>query len=179
MLIHSVSYAASTMVAFMVLLAVWQQTGKEGVRDLAGMARRNPFLALALTGALFSLAGFPFFVGFASKFYLFTVVATAGTRFLVPVGIAIFASLISLYYYLNIVRQMYIEQPEDGAQADPYLADDVAAHPWLAADDRRGRAVREAVGGGRRIRGVVDIRRRVGKRGEKTSAIVHSGSVAQ
>lgn len=116
MLLHSVSYAASTMVAFMVLLAVWQQTGKEGVRDLAGLARRNPFLALALTGALFSLAGFPFFVGFASKFYLFTVVATAGARFLVPVAIAIFASLISLYYYLNIVRQMYIEQPEDGAQ---------------------------------------------------------------
>ena len=116
MLLHSVSYAASTMVAFMVLLAVWQQTGKEGVRDMAGMARRNPFLALALTGALFSLAGFPFFIGFASKFYLFTVVATAGARFLVPVAIAIFASLISLYYYLNIVRQMYIEQPEDGAE---------------------------------------------------------------
>ena len=115
MLIHIVSYAASTMVAFMVLLAVQQQTGREGVRDMAGLARRNPYLAMALTAALFSLAGFPFFIGFASKFYLFTVVATAGARFLVPVGLAIFASLISLYYYLNIVRQMYIEPPQDNA----------------------------------------------------------------
>ena len=115
MLIHTVSYGASTMIAFMVILAVQQQTGREGVRDLAGLARRSPYLAMVLTAALFSLAGFPFFIGFASKFYLFTVVATAGPRFLAPVGIAIFASLISLYYYLNIVRQMYIEAPEDDA----------------------------------------------------------------
>ena len=117
MLIHAVSYGASTMIAFMVILAVQQQTGREGVRDLAGLARRSPYLAMVLTAALFSLAGFPFFIGFASKFYLFTVVATAGPRFLAPVGIAIFASLISLYYYLNIVRQMYIEAPEDDASA--------------------------------------------------------------
>ena len=117
MLIHTVSYGVSTMIAFFVILAVQQQTGREGVRDLAGLARRNPYLAMVLTAALFSLAGFPFFIGFASKFYLFTVVATAGTRFLAPVGIAIFASLISLYYYLNIVRQMYIEAPEDDAPA--------------------------------------------------------------
>ena len=119
MLIHAVSYGVSTMIAFFVILAVQQQTGREGVRDLAGLARRNPYLAMVLTAALFSLAGFPFFIGFASKFYLFTVVATAGARFLAPVGIAIFASVISLYYYLNIVRQMYIEAPEDDAPAIP------------------------------------------------------------
>ncbi|MBI4235915.1 MAG: NADH-quinone oxidoreductase subunit N, partial [Chloroflexi bacterium] len=114
LLFHIAGYAASTLAAFFVILEVYRQTGKEGVRDFAGLAERSPYLALVLTAALFSLAGFPFFVGFASKFYLFTAAATAGWRFLLAAGIAILASLVSLYYYLLIIRQMYMERPEGG-----------------------------------------------------------------
>ena len=55
----------------------------------------------------FSLGGLPIFAGFTIKFYLFTAVATEG--FLWLAGLAIFSSLVSLYYYLNVIRQMYIE----------------------------------------------------------------------
>ena len=118
--LHIVGYAASTMLAFSVISVVYEATGKEGTRDFAGLAERSPFLAMVFTAALFSLAGFPFFIGFATKFYLFTATATAGPRFLFMVGIAILASLVSLYYYLNIVRQMYIEkaiEPSEGVPA--------------------------------------------------------------
>lgn len=115
LLFHMTGYAVTTLAAFFVILEVYNQTGREGVKDFAGLAERSPYLAMVLTAALFSLAGFPFFVGFASKFYLFTAVATAGPRFLIAVGVAILASLISLYYYLIVIRQMYIEKPAPGA----------------------------------------------------------------
>jgi NADH-quinone oxidoreductase subunit N len=130
MIVHTVGYATSTLVAFFVILAVYDRTGREGVRDFIGLAERNPFLAMVMTAALFSLAGFPFFIGFPSKFYLFTAVATAGPRFLAVVGIAILASLVSLYYYLNIVRQMYIENPAEGDDQAALSPITVPATTW-------------------------------------------------
>ena len=66
-----------------------------------------------LVSALFSMAGLPIFVGFASKFYLFNAVGGQGLLWLV--GLAIVMSLISLYYYLMVARQLYIESSEDGS----------------------------------------------------------------
>ena len=68
-------------------------------------------VALVLVSALFSLAGLPVFAGFTSKFYLFNAVGLQGLLWLVGVGIV--ASLISLYYYLMVARQIYIEEAED------------------------------------------------------------------
>jgi NADH-quinone oxidoreductase subunit N len=112
-IVHTIGYAASTLLTFFVIQAVYSATGKEEVADYAGLAERSPFLAMALTAGLFSLAGFPFFVGFATKFYLFAAVATAGPRFLFTVSLAILASLISLYYYLGIIRRMYMESSDE------------------------------------------------------------------
>ena len=61
--------------------------------------------------SLFSLAGLPVFAGFTSKFYLFNAVASQG--YLLMVGVAIVASLISLYYYLTVARYLYIEKVLD------------------------------------------------------------------
>ncbi|GIT16631.1 MAG: hypothetical protein CM1200mP38_2880 [Dehalococcoidia bacterium] len=61
--------------------------------------------------SLFSLAGLPIFVGFVSKFYLFTAVAVQG--FLWLAGVGILASLISLYYYLKLLRSVYIDEAKD------------------------------------------------------------------
>ena len=65
---------------------------------------------------MFSLGGLPIFAGFAIKFYLFTAIAEAG--FLWLAGLAIFSSLISLYYYLQVIRQMYIESAPEAAATD-------------------------------------------------------------
>ena len=112
-IVHMIGYGASTMLAFFVIQAVYGATGKENIADYRGLAERSPFLAMSLTAGLFSLAGFPFFIGFATKFYLFAAAATAGPRFLFAVSLAITASLVSLYYYLGIVRAMYIESGDD------------------------------------------------------------------
>ena len=68
-------------------------------------------IALVMTSSLFSMAGLPVFVGFTSKFYLFSAVSNQDLLWLV--GLAIVASLISLYYYLMVIRQIYIENPQE------------------------------------------------------------------
>ena len=110
-MLHLVAYAITNMAVFLSITAIYNVTGKEEIRDLAGVARRAPSVALIFAAALFSLAGLPIFVGFTSKFYLFTAAATQGLLWLA--GLAIFTSLVSLYYYLMVVRQMYIEPAED------------------------------------------------------------------
>ena len=62
---------------------------------------------MAFAVSLFSLAGLPFFAGFTTKFYLFTAAAEGGLLWLV--GLAIVNSLISLYYYLMVIKRMYME----------------------------------------------------------------------
>ena len=110
-LLHLVAYAITNMAAFLAFSAIYNVTGREEVRDLAGVARRAPFVAMVFAAAMFSLAGLPIFAGFASKFYLFNAAATQGLLWLA--GLATFSSLLSLYYYLMVVRQMYIEPAED------------------------------------------------------------------
>ena len=108
---HLVAYSVTNIAVFLSISAIYDVTGKEGIRDLAGVARRSPGLAFVLAAALFSLAGLPVFAGFTSKFYLFTASATQGLLWLA--GLAIFLSFVSLYYYLVVIRQLYIEPPED------------------------------------------------------------------
>ncbi|MBI2867457.1 MAG: NADH-quinone oxidoreductase subunit N, partial [Chloroflexi bacterium] len=108
---HIVGYAVTNLAAFICVIAVYNATGKEEIPDYAGLGDRAPFLALALSAALFSLAGLPFFAGFTTKFYLFTAAATEGYLWLV--ALAVTMSVVSLYYYLMVVKQMYIHQAED------------------------------------------------------------------
>ncbi|MBM3941694.1 MAG: NADH-quinone oxidoreductase subunit N [SAR202 cluster bacterium] len=112
---YLVGYAATSLVVFAALISFFNQTGQEEIADLAGLADRQPLLAAAIAIGLFSLAGLPIFAGFTIKFYLFAAVAQGG--FLWLAGLAIFSSLISLYYYLQVIRQMYI-QPVPGTAPD-------------------------------------------------------------
>ncbi|MDA0263998.1 MAG: NADH-quinone oxidoreductase subunit N [Chloroflexi bacterium] len=104
---YLVGYSITNLVVFAALISFFNMTGKEMISDLGGLADHQPFLAASLAMGLFSLAGLPIFAGFTMKFYLFTAVATEG--FLWLAGLAIFSSLISLYYYLQVLRQIYIE----------------------------------------------------------------------
>ena len=113
-MLHLVAYGITNMAAFLAVSAMFNVTGSEEVSSLAGAARRAPVVAMVMAVALFSLAGLPIFAGFASKFYLFSAAASQGLLWLA--GLAIFTSLISLYYYLMVVRQMYIEPAADPAK---------------------------------------------------------------
>lgn len=110
-ILHIIGYGLANLAAFSVVTIFYNSTGKEDVTDFAGLANRNPFLAMVLTVSLFSLAGLPFFAGFITKFYLF--VAAAKEDLLWLAGIAMVNSLISLYYYLIIIKQMYINPAKD------------------------------------------------------------------
>lgn len=128
---YLVAYSVTNMVVFAALISYFNMTGQEEIADFAGLADRQPFLAASIAIGLFSLAGLPIFAGFTAKFYLFTAVADAGFLWLAIV--AIFSSLISLYYYLQVIRQMYIqpalaasETRHDGHDHQP-AAVDVAA----------------------------------------------------
>ena len=113
LLFHMVSYGFTTMAAFLCVITVYNKTGRDDISAFAGLSKRQPLVALVFVCALFSLAGLPIFVGFASKFYLFNAVGGQGLLWLV--ALAIVMSLISLYYYLTIARQLYIENSEDDA----------------------------------------------------------------
>lgn len=100
-------YLAANLGAFAVLHVVEQNTGKIGMDDYNGLYQTNPRLAFLMTLCLFSLAGIPPFAGFFSKFFIFMAAFKAGFQLLV--FIALVNTVISLYYYLLIVKSMYIK----------------------------------------------------------------------
>ncbi|MXW31225.1 MAG: NADH-quinone oxidoreductase subunit N [Chloroflexi bacterium] len=112
-LLHIAGYSFTNLAAFAVVIAVEAKTGKERISDYAGLASRSPFLAMVMSAAMFSLAGLPIFAGFVTKFLLFTSAVEGGLFWLMV--IAVVNSLVSLYYYLRIVREMYVgEAAETG-----------------------------------------------------------------
>ena len=113
MVFYLLVYAVTNLSVFAVLILHNQQTGSTQITDYRGLSQLNPLLALAMMLGLFGLAGIPPLAGFVGKFLLFSVTAQAGYHWLV--GVATVNSTVSLYYYLRIVRQMYIESPADGA----------------------------------------------------------------
>ena len=135
---YLVGYSVTNMLVFAALISFFNMTGEDEIPALAGLADRQPLLAAAIAIGLFSLAGLPIFVGFSAKFYLFTAVASAG--FLWLAGLAIFTSLISLYYYLQVIRQMYI-QPALAAGAPAghdYAGESPHSGPGDAQDGHNG-----------------------------------------
>ncbi len=109
LLFHMAGYAVTNLAAFTIIVVFFNREGSDEIADLAGLAERQPFLALAMVTALFSLAGMPLFAGFFTKFMLFVSGWDAGLEWLS--GVAVVASLISLYYYLMVIRQMYVIAP--------------------------------------------------------------------
>lgn len=103
-------YMVSNLGAFAVITVVEQQSGKIGIDDYNGLYQTNPKLAFLMTLCLFSLAGIPPFAGFFSKFFVFMAAFNAGFHLLV--FIALVNTVISLYYYLLIVKAMYIQKNE-------------------------------------------------------------------
>jgi NADH-quinone oxidoreductase subunit N len=101
-------YLFSNLAAFGVVTTISQQTGKEMISDYTGLRQSNPTLAWMLAIALFSLAGVPPMAGFFGKFFL--LIAGAGKANWMLIVIAAFNMIISMAYYLNIVRLMFMHK---------------------------------------------------------------------
>ena len=110
-------YVVANMAVFTVISAVEQSNGGNGeltkMSAYDGLYQTNPRLAFLMTLALFSLAGIPPFAGMFSKFFVFMAAAEQGSFWAYfVVFIALVNTVVSLYYYLLIVKAMYIK-PSD------------------------------------------------------------------
>lgn len=104
-------YVFSNLGVFGVITVISNATGRENMDDYNGLYHTNPKLSLAMTLSLFSLAGIPPVAGFFGKFFLFTAAAQKG--FYLLVLIAVLNTIISLYYYLLIVKAMFMNKSEN------------------------------------------------------------------
>jgi NADH-quinone oxidoreductase subunit N len=114
------SYAFTNLGAFVAVIAISQRIGSDEISDYRGMWKRSPILALALAFCLVSLTGIPPTVGFWAKIYIFNAGIRADLGWLVVVGVL--NSVISAYYYLGVVRQMFLGEPEQPATFKPPLS---------------------------------------------------------
>ncbi len=115
-LFYLVIYLLMNFGAFMVVLAVADRLGTEEIEGYRGLGWRSPVLALTFSIFLFSLTGLPPFAGFIGKYLLFAAVVEKGLYWLAIV--AVINSAISLFYYVRIIKAMYLEQPAEVSHLD-------------------------------------------------------------
>lgn len=118
MVFYLLGYVFMNLGAFAVVTAYAHLTGREEMRDYAGLARRSPWMALFMLVCMVSLAGLPPFVGFWGKFYLFKAVVDFGIHsghalYIWLAVIGVLNSVVSMYYYIKIPKAMYLERGED------------------------------------------------------------------
>lgn len=122
MVFYVIVYIVANMAVFAIIEAIEWQTGDTVKRETCnGLYKSNPKLAFIMTLALFSLAGIPPFAGFFSKFFVF--MSAFGSGFHILVFIALLNTVISLYYYLLIVKAMYMKESNNALpriKSDPY-----------------------------------------------------------
>ena len=108
-LFYLVGYAATNLAAFAAVIAISNRVGSDKITDFAGMGRRSPWLGGALAFALISLTGIPPTVGFMVKLNIFSAAASSGLSWLVLAGTL--SSVVSAYYYMRVVKVMYLSDP--------------------------------------------------------------------
>jgi NADH-quinone oxidoreductase subunit N len=111
---YVITYGLSTLGAFGVVSIVEGRAGGDRLSDFVGLSRRAPILSFCMLIFMLSLAGIPPLAGFFGKFYVFASVlspdpANLGLLWLVVVALAM--SAVSLYYYLQVLKQIYIAEP--------------------------------------------------------------------
>src|SRR5215211_7172647 len=112
------AYIATNLLAFGIVMAFSRVTGLEDLKDYSGMSRRNPALALMMLAAFLSLAGMPPFGGFVAKVFVFAAGIQAGYVWLVIIGII--NSIIGVYYYLNVLKYVYLyRMPQQDEENHP------------------------------------------------------------
>src|SRR5213082_2464459 len=118
-LFYTTTYAVTLIGAFAVVGAVRRETGGDDLQNFSGLAARSPFLAACMAIFFLSLAGLPPLAGFFGKFYLFSAAFRAGGNhgLLWLVAIALFGSFVSLYYYLIVLKVIFVDKKPESATA--------------------------------------------------------------
>jgi NADH-quinone oxidoreductase subunit N len=165
---YLLAYALTNLAAFAVVILFANLTGSDEIKDYAGLSRRSPYLALAMMVALLSLGGMPPLGGFVAKFYVFLAALAPSAGALAPgvvdrspwmvalVIIGILNAIIGLYYYLTVIKVMYVERsPEEGVKVPVpgayrvalavviigILAMGIYAGPWMEWSNRVAQAL--------------------------------------
>src|SRR6476469_2864145 len=112
-LFYATVYAITLVGAFGVVAMVRRETGGDDISNFRGLASRSPLLAACMSVFMLSLAGIPPLAGFFGKFYLFSAALRAGADhgLLWLVTVALFGSFISLYYYLIVLKAVFVDEP--------------------------------------------------------------------
>ncbi|MDR7419195.1 MAG: NADH-quinone oxidoreductase subunit N [Armatimonadota bacterium] len=114
LLIYVLAYTFTNLGAFFVAVLVGQRLGSDDIPDYAGLAQRAPWTAFLMVVFMLSLTGIPPTAGFFGKFYIFGAAVSGGLLWLAVVGAV--NSVVSLYYYVGVVRAMYL-MPAPSAEA--------------------------------------------------------------
>jgi len=110
---YAAVYLFMNLAAFAFVAFVRNQTGREDIPSYAGLIRRSPGLALCMSIVLFSLVGLPPLAGFMGKFAMFSALANFDPRLLTLLVVGGLNTVLSLFYYLRVVRVMtVVEEPE-------------------------------------------------------------------
>jgi len=112
-LFYLLTYLFANLGAFAVIMAISNAVGSDEIDDYRGLNRRSPFLAFAMLIFLLSLAGVPPLAGFIGKLYIFVAAIKEGLYILITVGLI--NIVVSMYYYLIVVKKMYINEPLDSS----------------------------------------------------------------
>lgn len=108
---YLIAYLITNLAAFGIVTTVSNVTGSDEIASYAGLSRRKPGLALAMMVALLSLAGMPPLAGFVAKVFVFAAAVQSGYVWLAFVGIL--NSIIGLYYYLTVLKVVYLYRSDD------------------------------------------------------------------
>ncbi|MBM3179959.1 MAG: NADH-quinone oxidoreductase subunit N [Chloroflexi bacterium] len=119
-LFYLVSYAVTNFGSWGVVIALEKAEGRGlEISDYAGLAKKYPALALAMTVFMLSFIGFPPTLGMVGKFYLFRAAIAGGYSGLAIIGVV--TSLVSAYYYLRVVVNMYMREGDPTIEREPWL----------------------------------------------------------
>jgi NADH-quinone oxidoreductase subunit N len=127
-LFYTVIYAITLVGAFGVVAVVRSETGADDLQNFSGLGARAPLLAGCMAIFMLSLAGIPPLAGFFGKFYLFSATLHPGGNhgLLWLVALALFGSLVSLYYYLIVLKVIFVDEPPLATASSPnHLSSDL------------------------------------------------------
>jgi NADH-quinone oxidoreductase subunit N len=108
---YLLAYVLTNLLAFGLVYLVAQKMNSDDYTSFNGLSRRNPALGLAFLVAFLSLAGMPPFAGFVAKFLVFSAAIQSGWTWLAVIGVI--NSIVGLYYYLNILKSIYLYRMEN------------------------------------------------------------------
>jgi NADH-quinone oxidoreductase subunit N len=116
LLLYLAVYLFMNLGAFTVAGVVAKQNGSELIEDYAGLGRRSPVLGAAMSAFMFSLVGLPPFAGFIAKLNVMYVLGDNGGWWWALVAVIGVNTIFSLYYYLRVVKVMYLDAPKEGSR---------------------------------------------------------------